>query len=581
MTTRRQVIEVLKRLAFAGELLEEPSRRVRAWSNAAWALRQAGGDLHELAEAGQLTEIRGIGARLADIIKRVLDDEAVPELVELEAKLPDGLLELRHVRGLGPKKVKLLWDELGIGSLSELEYACHENRLVELKGFGERTQAKVLESLQQVRAWAGRFRLDQALDTATRVARALLAEPAITRVELVGQARRGHETVEGVELLVLTELDGLDLLAELTDLIDEAFVEPEAVAGTVGGQPIRVYAAAEEGRFGAHMLRRIGSEPHLELLREHARSKGYELREDGLFKGDALVPCGRDDDVYFALGLSPTAAERREPGVPLVHAGASEPALVKRSDLEGALHNHTTESDGTHSLEEMRDAAIARGLRYLAITEHSQTAAYAGGLEVERLRAQAAAIRALNEDPSSFECTLLHGVESDILGDGGLDYPPEVLAELDLVIASVHNRLRQSPQDMSRRMAAAARNPWTTCIGHPTGRLLLGRPPSEYDVEAMLDTCAVTGCAVELNSHPQRLDFEPRWLAAARARGVMVSIAADAHSASALDHLEYGIKVARRAGLTRYDVLNCRPLHELLGWLEARRDKARTDTLRS
>jgi len=249
-----------------------------------------------------------------------------------------------------------------------------------------------------------------------------------------------------------------------------------------------------------------------------------------------------------------------------VGIGAARPRLIRRSDLRGALHNHTTASDGVHSLEQMRAAAQELGLEYLGISEHSQTAAYAGGLPPDVLMDQVAAIAALNATPG---CTLLSGIESDILRDGSLDYDDDILGALDVVVASVHNRYGQGPADTTTKMLAAARNPLTHVIGHPTGRLLLGRPPTEFDVAAMLDALAERGAAVELNCHPQRLDLNEHWLAEAKERGVLVSISADAHSTQGLSHLSYGIDIARRAGLTAEDVLNTRPLEALRMWLSA------------
>lgn len=245
-------------------------------------------------------------------------------------------------------------------------------------------------------------------------------------------------------------------------------------------------------------------------------------------------------------------------------------ALVTRSDLRGALHNHTIASDGTATLEQMRDAAAARGLTYLGISDHSVSAFYARGLDHERLLEQARTIATMEANG----CTLLSGVESDILQDGALDYADDVLSELDLVIASVHRRHAQTAEQMTARMVAAAQNPWTAVVGHPTGRLLLGRDPSEYDMGAFLDACATHGCAVELNANPHRLDLNERHLAMAKERGLLVSIAADAHSVDELDHLDYGITIARRAGLTAEDVLNARSLGELSAWLGERRSAA-------
>lgn len=586
---RREVVEALNRIAFAAEVLGEDAGdlavRPDVYAGAAWNIRSAEGDFDELVSSGEIAKVRGVGKSVLDVVQRVMRGEPVPLLVALEERMPPGLFEIRRVPGLGPKKIRTLWRDLGITTLGELEYACDENRLLELKGFGKKTQAKVKEAVAHVRRTEGHLRLDQMLALARPVVDALSRAPGVERALLVGECRRGRETLRELDVLVLrppAEASPLDALgaalpegSESLTLDDDRGVP--RLRASLAGTPCRVYVCEHPARFGALALYTTGSPEHVALVEEHARARGMQLSwEAGLVgaAGTELV-CDDDDALYRALGLVPTAPERREPGVPLVLEGKAAPRLLRREDLAGALHNHTTASDGMNSLEEMREAAAQRGLFYLAITEHSQTAAYAGGLEAERLASQRESIAKLNEGASAGQsCVLLTGVESDILRDGSLDYPPEVLAPLDVVVASVHTRYGQKGDKLTARMVTAASNPRVDIIGHPTGRLLLGRPPSEYDVLALLDACARSGVAVELNSNPARLDLDERWLAEAKARGVLVSVAADAHSVEALDHLEYGVTIARRAGLSPEDVLNTRSLSELRAWLSSRRAAA-------
>ncbi len=588
---RREVVEALNRIAFAAELLGDDDSGVKAdaYSRAAWNIRSAEGDFEEMVANGAISRVAGVGKAVLVVVEHVMRAEPVPLLVELEQKVPLGLFEIRRVPGLGPKKIRTLWRELGITTLGELEYACDENRLLELKGFGKKTQEKVKAAVTHVRRTEGHLRLDQMLALARPVVASLAALPGVERALLVGEARRGRETLRGLDLLVLV---GAELAASsdalrralagaLPDGGEDARLDDvegvPVLSASLAGTPCRVFVCDREERFGALAVLVTGSDEHLGSLREHAAGRGMTLSfERGLAAGDGTpVSCADEDELYRALSLVPTAPERREPGVPLVHEGKAAPRLLRREDLAGALHNHTTASDGMNSLEEMRAGAAARGLGYLAITEHSQTAAYAGGLEAERLAAQRDAIAKLNADGSHAgagqSCVLLTGVESDILKDGSLDYPHDVLAPLDVVVASVHTRYGQKGDELTERMRAAALNPRADVIGHPTGRLLLGRPASEFDVLALLDACAASGTAIELNSNPARLDLNEHWLAEAKARGVLVSLAADAHSVEALDHLEYGVTIARRAGLAPEDVLNTRPLPELRTWLSSRR----------
>ncbi len=548
-------MDALERLSFAAELLED--ERARRYGQAAWAVRNLEGDLRAKRESGELAETRGIGKSTLGIIDAVLAGERPEALAKLEAELPPGLFEIRRIKGLGAKKVKALWKELGITTLGELEYACKENRLLDLSGFGKKTQKSVLDQIEGFRKSEGMMRRFRARALVAPYVAALRAQPVIARAIDVGELSRGMELVRELGVLVA----GSDVDAGVAAAA--AARPPEA--------PIAVHVAPIEG-FGVCALALTSSPEHFAALIERARERGLELDEERLAASGQTIACEDEDAVYRALELHPTAPERREPGVPLVELGKARPRLITRQDLRGALHNHTVASDGTATLEAMRDAAAARDLAYLGISEHSHSAFYARGLDADRLLAQTHEVAALNEDARG--CWLLTGVESDILQDGALDYEGDVLGAVEVVVASVHKRHAQTAEQMTARIVAAAKNPWTAVIGHPTGRLLLGRAPSEYDVAAFLDACAASGCAVELNANPHRLDLNETHLAMAKERGVLVSISADAHSVDELDNLEHGVTIARRAGLTPDDVLNARPLEALREWLADRHARA-------
>jgi DNA polymerase (family 10) len=547
MAARRAVTDALERLAFAATLLDEPD--ARRWASAAWAIRSLEGDVEAMAADGSLAAVRGVDEAVLGVVREVLRGERPEALRAMEARLPDGLFAIRRIRGLGPKKVAALWKRLGVTTLGELEYACKENRLLDLKGFGEKTQRKVLAQIARIRETEGLLRRDQAQEVLDGVRAALPM-----RVAVVGEHARGFELVR--ELAVLVEAEDPDAARAAVD--DARPPEVEVTAH-----------AAPPPAFGAAQVWLTSSAGHRRALIERAEALGMAFDVTGLRDADGEVCCGSDADVYRALGLVPTAPERREDAVPLVERGRAAPELLTRAALRGALHNHTVASDGTATLEEMRAAAAARGLEYLGISEHSRSAFYARGLDAERLRAQVEAIAALNAAGDG--CVLLSGVESDILAEGELDYEPPLLDALDVVVASVHRRHGQDAAQMTARMLNAVRHPQTDVVGHPTGRLLLGRPPSAYDVEAFLDACAAHGVAVELNANPHRLDLSAAHLAMAKARGVLVSVAADAHAPRELDHLEHGVTLARRAGLGPEDVLNTRTADELRAWVRARR----------
>jgi DNA polymerase (family 10) len=553
MSKRQEVVEVLQRIAFAAEVLDDTSIDAQVISTGAWNLRQIEGDFDALVREKDFGRIANVRKPVVEIARRVVLGEPVPELAALEARVPEGLFQVRRVKGLGPKKIRALWQSLGITTLGELEYACHENRLVELKGFGKKTQENVRAAIEELRKNEGSFLMNQGLLIAGQTLSKLREDGAILRAELAGDLRRGAEVIKSIQIVVL-----------LRDASDEARIRSLA-SEVVTGLPIEITVVTAPERFGTVLFARTGSPEFVQEMEARSKERGLSL--DGLLAAE-------EEQVFSALGLLPIDPEQREANAPRWEIGRARPRLIRREDLVGALHNHTLASDGASTLEQMRAAAIAAGLRYLAITDHSQTASYARGLDAERLADQHSEVLALNRDADGERCPILHGVESDILGDGTLDYPPDVLAGLDLVVASVHNRLGQKRPEMTVRMTRAASDPFTDIVGHPTGRLLLGRAPSDFDMDAFLDACKSSGCAVELNSSPHRLDLHELHLKMAKERGIPISIGADAHSTEELGFLEYGVRIARRAGLSPEDVLNTRPLDQLRAWLRERRSRA-------
>ena len=538
---RHAVLAALHRISTGLELTGASPFRVRSYQKAARALGKLP-DLVTRAAEGTLQDVPGVGPAVGRVVAQVLAGQVPDALQAIEREIPPGLIDLCTLPGLGPARVRLLHEALGVAGLADLEYACRENRLLDLKGFGRKTQATLITAIETRDRDASQLRRDRAYALAAPFVEAL---GSVGQVEIVGALRRGMPLVAQVELLVCTP-DPSDAPGPR----DEPSSDPRVV----------VHVCTTQAR-GSALVRHTSSPGHWDALLARAADRGVSL------EGHATEAA-----LYEALDLHPTPVERREEDTPLVPRAAPAPRLVRRTDLAGALHNHTTASDGLDSLLGMREAAAARGLTYLGISEHSQSARYARGLDGPALRAQMTEIAALAGDGHA--CTLLSGVEADILANGALDGEDEVLAQLEVVVASVHRRHGQDAATFTARMVAAARHPRTAIIGHPTGRLLLGRPPAPLDVEALLDACVETGCAVELNANPARLDLDATHLAMARERGVRVSIAADAHSGSALDHLDHGIAIARRGGLRPEDVLNALPLDALREWLHARAQRA-------
>ena len=527
---RRAASEALAELAFVAELLGEQCPvdiDAKTIGGLAWNVRTV--------EPEQVARLTGMTPLALAVVDDALNDREPSVLVDLKKLLPAGLFELRRVKGLGPKKVERLWRELGVESLGELEYACRENRLTTLDGFGEKTQATIREQLAVLAKDAGLMRRDHAAALVADLVTSLRAAGA--RVELAGAWRRGAE------------------------LVDEVVVVTSIAPSVAVPAKVRVVVVADAGRFGAVNVVATSSAGHLTALRERAAARGLDLD---------TIAADDDDDVYAQLGLHPTPIEQRESAV-LVEVGKAGPRLITRADLRGALHNHTTASDGADDVITMVRAAGARGLEWIGISDHSEAASYAHGLDAKRLRAQREELRAADGTDG---VRVLAGIETDILKDGDLDLDEASLSALQVVVASMHQRYGLRGLPMTQRLVRAALHPLVDVIGHPTGRLLLSRAPADFDVSALLQACKRSGCAVELNANPARLDLAEEWLREAKELGVLISIAADAHAAEELDNLDHGIALARRAGLTADDVLNTRSADDVLAWAANRRAQA-------
>ncbi len=538
------------------ELAGENPFKVRAMANAARGVLRIPGEVTEMAARGELTGVPGIGKGIAAIIVETLDRGEPAQLVHLRSTLPAGLPELLSVPGLGPKRIRTLWQELGITTLGELEYACRENRLVTLPGFGTATQTKILGAIEFRRRAAEKHHISTAWQAAEDVVAALRRTVPGCEAAPAGEVRRFCEVVTEV-VVVCSSVPGAKVKAALTRVLEDVAGGREAVTGRHPvGPPVRVVIAPPEA-FGLALLWNTGSGKHLEQLARQATRHALRLA-DGALTGSSgkPVPCADEDQVYRRLGLPWIAPELRE-GDGEVEAAAKGtlPALVEAGDLLGAVHVHTTDSDGTASLAEMADAAAKLGWSLLGIADHSQVAAYAHGLDGGRLRAQGDAIAAHNARGG--KPLLLRGLEADILADGALDLPEGV--PLDFVVASVHSSFRQGIEAQTARLVRAVARGRGTILGHPTGRLLLARNGYQVDLEAVLQAAAASGAAVEINAHPFRLDLDWRWVRRAVALGVPITIGPDAHDPAGLADVRWGLGIARKGWATAADVLNAKP----------------------
>ena len=526
--------------------------RARAYGRAAENLALSPLPLHRLVAEGRLTEIPGIGEALAGVITQLHETGEHPRLEAMREEVPAGVLDMLRVPGLRRERVQKLYKELGIKSVADLEDAARSGRLAATKGFGAAFQAKVLQGLAMLSGPQGRH-LHRAAAALRFAADAIAREhPEWTDVTPAGEFRRGCELVGALSLVAADpHLHGADRTIEQGDQLVVHVTSPD--------------------RYGIALLLATGSDAHVDALRALARRKGFGLDRDGLSRNGRVVARRTEEEIYAALGLPYIAPELRETGkeVQLALKGKL-PELVTGDDLRGVLHAHTTESDGSDSLEDMAEATRERGYAYLGLTEHSQSAHYAGGLTEKEVAKQQKAIDRLNKRYGN-DFHVFKGIESDILADGSLDYPDAVLASFDLVIASIHSKFRLGRKEQTERIIKAVENPHTTILGHVTGRQLMKRPGYEVDMERVLRACAKHGVAVEINAHPWRLDVDWRWCERGLELGCLFSINPDAHSTEEIDNIQWGVLMARKGAVPKARVLNALGLAKFREHLRSRK----------
>jgi DNA polymerase (family 10) len=562
--TNAQIALALDELGDLYELDGAIIHRVVAYRNAAKAVREASTSVAALAREGEAVQIPGIGKTLQEKIQSLTETGDIPSAVKLRAKFPAGLLAVTRLPGLGPKRARLLYDELGIDSLDKLRAAAESEQLRTVKGFGPKAEENALAGLAAAEAGAGREEravLSRALAVAEPLLAALRDDPAADRVELAGSARRWTDSVKDIDLIA-TAHDPEALArgaAGLPTIASSSGVGPAgARLTTYTGMKVDLRIVAPE-QFGNLLQHFTGSKQHNEALRRAAVRRGLHVSEYGILDdadGETLR-CASEAEVYARLGMAYIEPELRENRGELEAAAAGElPELVTLEDVRGELHSHTHASDGRHSMEEMVAAARERGRGYLCITDHSASMGFGADVSPAELERQIERVRALDEGLSGFD--LLIGSEVNILPDGSLDYDDDLLARLDWVIASVHTSFRLPSDEQTARIVAACEHPWVDCIGHLTGRKIERRPPYALDVEAVIEAAARTATMLEINSSPDRRDLIDVHARAAAAAEVPIVINTDAHKPSDFDYLRYGVATARRGWLTKADVANTR-----------------------
>ncbi len=556
------IATVFDEIADLLEIQGENPFRIRAYRNAARQMESMGMPAADMVAKGEdLTELPGIGDDLAAKIREMVETGKCKALEKLRAKFPPTITTLLKLPGLGPKRVKTLYDKLKIKTLEQLKAAAREHRIRELEGFGDKTEATILEALEQHAEQVTRFKLAVAAQYAEPLASYLKRSRNVKQVEIAGSYRRCKETVGDLDLLATTKgasnvMDRFVKYDEVRDVL--AHGETRATVRLKCGLQVDLRVVPTES-FGAALQYFTGSKAHNIEIRRLGQDRKLKINEYGVFKGKKSIAGATEESVYRAVGLPWIAPELREDRgeIEAAHKGKL-PKLVELSDLRGDLHAHTKATDGHHTLKEMAEAAKVRGLEYLAITEHSRRLTVAHGLDPHRLRKQMEEIDRLNENLSGF--TILKGVEVDILEDGSLDLPDEVLAECDLVVGAVHSKFHLPRAKQTKRILRAMERPYFSILAHPSGRLIGSREAYEVDMLKIIRAAKARGCFLELNAHPERLDLMDVNCQLAKDEDVLVAISSDAHRLQDFDNLKYGVGQARRGWLTKDDVLNTRPL---------------------
>ena len=543
--TNKAIAQQFQLLGDLMELHGENPFKIRSYHNAYRNLRKLDVPLAEL-DATEREKLPGVGKAISGKIGELLDNGRMQTLERYRTTTPGGVQEMLQVKGLGPKKVKVIWKELGAESVGELLYACIENRLIELKGFGAKTQAAIRQKLEYFQQSKDKFHFATLDREAERLLPLLRAALPAARIARTGGLRRGDDVVQHVELLVAS--DGpTDGLWQPGLLVAGDTKDGWTYARTAENYPVRLRRVAP-AEWGSAQFADTGSEAFLTAFDERYPdfdTAGYAEEADLFAAAD--------------LPVVPPALRAQSWGLELA-AADKLPDLLDPTDIRGVVHAHTTASDGVNTLRQMAEACIARGYGYLVLTDHSQSAFYAGGLKPAAVHQQWAEVDALNAELAPFR--IFKSIESDIKGDGSLDYADELLAGFDCVIASVHSHLNMDEAKATQRLLTAIANPHTTILGHPTGRLLLSRRGYPIDHRAIIDACAAHGVHLELNANPYRLDLDWTWIPYALERGVRISINPDAHSIGGIDDIKYGVIAARKGGLTKAMCLNTLPVDE-------------------
>jgi DNA polymerase (family X) len=579
--TNREIAEIFANIADILEIQGESKFKFLAYRRASETLAELPRDLQSYRAEGSLEDIQGVGKAIAEKITELLDTGKLDFYEKRKAEVPLGVVAITRINGVGPKKAKLFWDELGITSVEQLKEAAEAGKLAPLAGMGKKSEDKVIAGIEAMERRSTRMPLGKALPAAQLILDVLMKLPGVQAGAIAGSIRRGRPTIGDVDILIASDdfqpvMDTVVALEGVARVL--GYGDTKSSVELHSGLQVDVRVLAKK-KWGTALQYFTGSQAHNIKVREIALKKGYSLNEEALRPVDAAgnmldeshyVYCESEEEVYEKIGLQWVAPEMREDmgEVELARQGKL-PKLITLADVQADLHMHTTYSDGRLSILEMANAARQRGRKYIVITDHSLSQAQAGGLKPEACLAQQAEVRKVNAEMAG-EIIVLHGSEVDIKADGSLDFADEVLKQLDWVVASPHIGLNHPRDQYTARLLNAIKNPYVDCIGHPTGRLLGRRDPAQVDMDAVIAAAVQTGTALEINSNPERLDLDSLYVKLAMDKGALLSINTDAHDAWMLDHIEYGVMTARRGWVTPERVINTWSYEKFREWLDKR-----------
>ncbi len=581
---KNEIVNLLEKIAALLALKEDSSvYEVRAYENAARILNGLSGDIKQLLAENRLKGVSGLGSTLLKRIEEAAQTGHSTFYDELVANTPQVKLDMLRISGLGPKRINAIYDQLHVNSIAELEQACKDDRVAHLPGFGKKTQDKIVQGIAFLQQHADRYLYPVAEEEAERIRRALAERPEIIRLQVAGSLRRRRETVKDIDMVASVAddtsnevrralMDFFTSQPSVKTITGKGETKSSVILGSGIALDLRVVG---DSQFPYTLHHFTGSREHHIPLRRRALSMSMTINDYGLFRTEngqeQLIPCATEADIYAALGMDYVEPELRE-DMGEIEAAVQHtlPVLVQQNDLRGVLHAHSTWSDGQNTIRAMAEACMAHGYTYLGITDHSKVAAYAGGLDEDALKRQSEEIDQLNAEFAG-RFHILKGTECDILRDGTLDFSDDALARLDFVVASIHSNFNLTRAEQTQRMLRAIENPYVDIVAHPTGRILLGRPGYDLDIEAVIDAVAKHGVCIEINAHPSRLDLDWRWLRKARDKGIKIPINPDAHMLAGIDDMRYGIGVARKGWLRAVDVLNTLEYAALRTYFHARK----------